>query len=61
LKSSQVLAPSFGEMRTGTGFRHWKRVDGSKYAHCLQQWSAALHFGHCPAKSVPAGNVAEQL
>lgn len=37
LKSSQVFAASLGEMRTGTGFKHWNRVDGSKCVHCLQQ------------------------
>jgi len=48
-------------MRSGIGFRHWKRVEGSKNVHCLQQCSAELHFGHVPAKSVPAGNVVAQL
>jgi len=30
LNSSHVLTVPFGEIRTGTGFRHWKRVEGSK-------------------------------
>ena len=48
-------------MRTGTGLTHWKRVEGSKYAHCLQQWSAVWHLGHSAGKSEPAGSVVEQL
>ena len=31
------LALSFTGMRTGIGFRHWNRVEGSKCEHCLQQ------------------------
>jgi len=55
------LAWSLTAIRAGMGFRHWNRVEGSKCAHCLQQCSAALHFGHVPLKSVPAGNVVAQL
>jgi hypothetical protein len=40
---------------------HWKRVEGSKWEHCLQQCSWAPHFGHAPVKSVPGGSVVEQL
>jgi hypothetical protein len=42
------LALSFSGMRTGIGFRHWKRVEGSKWEHCLQQCRAAPHFGQFP-------------
>ena len=59
--NAHSLAWSFTGMRTGIGFRHWNRVDGSKCAHCLQQCSAALHFGHGPLKLVPGGKVVEQL
>jgi hypothetical protein len=48
-------------MRTGIGFKHWKRVEGSKCEHCLQQCSAALHFGHAPVKSVLSASAVEQL
>jgi hypothetical protein len=30
VKRLQVLALSFGTMRTGIGFMHWNRVEGSK-------------------------------
>jgi hypothetical protein len=36
-KNSHWFAASLGEMRTGIGFKHWKRVEGSKWLHCLQQ------------------------
>ena len=55
------LAWSFTGMRTGMGFKHWKRVEGSKWAHCLQQCKAAPHFGQLPLKSVPLGSWVEQL
>ena len=55
------LALSFDGIRTGIGFRHWNRVEGSKCEHCLQQWRAALHFGQVPVKSTPGGNVVAQL
>jgi hypothetical protein len=48
-------------LRTGIGFMHWNRVPGSKCEHCLQQWSAAWHFGHSAGKSEPAGSGVEQL
>src|ERR1700704_4783508 len=35
-------------IRSGIGFKTWKRVEGSKWPHCLQQWSAAPHLGHAP-------------
>jgi hypothetical protein len=57
----QSLALSFTAIRTGMGFRHWKRVEGSKWAHCLQQCSAAPHFGQLPLKAVPLGSCVEQL
>ena len=37
VKSGHWLVLSFKGMRTGMGFRHWNRVDGSKCEHCLQQ------------------------
>src|SRR5262249_18326227 len=61
LNSVHSLAWSFTAIRTGTGLRHWNRVDGSKYAHCLQQCREAWHFGHSAGKSPLAGNVVEQL
>ena len=61
LNNSHSFDWSFAAMRTGIGFRHWNRVDGSKCAHCLQQCSAALHFGHRPLKSVPVGSAVAQL
>ena len=36
-KKVHSLALSFTGIRTGIGFRHWKRVEGSKWEHCLQQ------------------------
>ena len=48
VNSVHSLALSLTGMRTGIGFRHWNRVDGSKCEHCLQQWSSALHFGQLP-------------
>src|SRR6266478_4433385 len=41
------------------GCVHSKRLDGSKYVHCLQEWSSKPHLGHWPmgwlsaCKSVP--------
>jgi hypothetical protein len=55
------LAWSFSGKRAGIGFRHWNRVEGSKWAHCLQQCKAALHFGQTLLKSVPFGRVVAQL
>jgi hypothetical protein len=43
------------------GFRHWKRVDDSKWAHCLQQCNGVPHFGQGPLNEVPGGSVVEQL
>jgi hypothetical protein len=43
------------------GFKHWKRVDGSKWEHCLQQCKGALHFKQLPLKSIPLGNWVVQL
>src|ERR1700691_3964827 len=57
----QLLAPSFGEIRSGIGFKHWKRVDGSKCAHCLQQCNSAPHFGHFPFQSTSPCSAVEQL
>ena len=37
VKSEQSLFLSLTAMRTGIGFMHWKRVEGSKWEHCLQQ------------------------
>ena len=56
-----ILALSLRGMRSGIGLRHWKRVDGSKCAHCLQQCSSELHFGQFPLKSTSGGKVVEQL
>ena len=55
------FAWSLSARRTGIGFRHWKRVDDSKFTHCLQQCNAAPHFGQLPVKSVPGCNVVAQL
>src|ERR1019366_25369 len=52
---------SFTGIRAGMGFRHWKRIDGSKCEHCLQQCSSAPHFGQLPLNSVSAGSAVEQL
>jgi hypothetical protein len=60
-KSVHSLCRSFATIRTGTGLVHWNLVDDSKWAHCLQQWRAALHLGQLPVKSVPGGRVVEQL
>ena len=35
----QLFAWSLIGMRTGMGFMHWKRVEDSKFTHCLQQCS----------------------
>jgi hypothetical protein len=48
-------------IRSGIGFKHWKRVDGSKCAHCLQQCNAVPHFGQFRRKSVSAGKAIAQL
>jgi len=61
LNSSHSLPVSFGEIRTGTGFRHWKRVDGSKCAHCLQQCKATEHLGQLPFHTISDGSAVEQL
>ena len=36
-KKVHSLALSFTGIRTGMGLRHWNRVEGSKWEHCLQQ------------------------
>ncbi len=59
--NGQVLALSLTGMRTGIGFTHWNRVEGSKCPHCLQQCSSAPHFGHTTGNSCPVGNCVEQL
>lgn len=61
LNRSHSLAVSFGEIRTGIGFRHWKRVDGSKCAHCLQQCNATPHLGQFPRQSTSEESCVEQL
>jgi hypothetical protein len=48
-------------MRAGMGLRHWKRVEGSKCEHCLQQCNSVLHFGQLLLKSAPGGKVVAQL
>lgn len=57
----QSLALSLTAMRAGIGLRHWKRVDGSKCEHCLQQCSSALHLGQLELKSMSGGRAVEQL
>src|ERR1039458_197762 len=52
----QSLALSLRTMRTGMGFRHWKRVEGSKCEHCLQQCRSALHLGQAPEKLTSGGS-----
>ncbi len=60
--SVHTFAWSFKGMRTGIGLLHWKRVEGSKWEHCLQQWSAVPHLGHLPSKDAVSGSsVVEQL
>lgn len=59
--NSQVLAWSFTAIRVGIGFRHWKRVEESKFTHCLQQCRGAPHLGHLPVKSVSGESATEQL
>ncbi len=61
LNTSQSFALSFTAILTGMGFRHWKRVDGSKLAHCLQQCNATPHFGQLPFQSMSAASAVEQL
>jgi hypothetical protein len=46
--SEQVLVLSFNGIRTGIGFVHWNRVEGSKCVHCLQQCNSVLHLGQVP-------------
>src|SRR3954453_12509383 len=60
-KSVQSFALSLTGIRTGIGFMHWNRVEGSKCEHCLQQCSSALHLGQFPAKLTPLGRGVEQL
>ncbi|HMJ62029.1 MAG TPA: hypothetical protein VK493_09715 [Bryobacteraceae bacterium] len=55
--SSHELGWSFNTMRSGIGFRHWKRVEESKLTHCLQQCSPAPHFGQLPRKSMFGASV----
>jgi hypothetical protein len=57
----QSLALSFTAILMGIGFRHWNRVLGSKFVHCLQQCNSALHLGQVPVKSMPGGSVVAQL
>jgi len=57
----QSLALSFTGIRRGIGFRHWKRVEGSKWVHCLQQCNSALHLGQLPLKLTSGGRATEQL
>jgi len=57
----QVFVLSFSGIRTGIGFMHWKRVDGSKCVHCLQQCNSVPHFGQVPWKSTSAASAVEQL
>ena len=59
--SAHSLAWSFIAILAGTGFKHWKSLDGSKWAHCLQQCKAAPHFGQLPRKSMSGGKAVEQL
>ena len=59
--NSHVFAWSFNAIRAGIGFRHWKRVDESKFTHCLQQCSATPHLGHLPVKSVSGAKATAQL
>jgi len=59
--SSHGFAWSFDAIRTGTGFRHWNRVEGSKCAHCLQQCSGTPHLGQLALKSIPGGRAVAQL
>ena len=59
--SVHSLALSFTGILTGMGFKHWKRVEGSKCAHCLQQCSAAPHLGQLPVNAVPLGSCVAQL
>jgi len=61
LNNSHVFAWSFNAMRTGMGFTHWKRVEESKFTHCLQQCKAAPHFGHLPVKSISGAKATAQL
>jgi hypothetical protein len=61
VKSSHSFALSLYGIRAGIGFTHWKRVEGSKWEHCLQQCNSVLHFGQLPLKSVPCGSTVEQL
>jgi hypothetical protein len=58
---SHSLAWSFEAILVGMGFRHWKRVEGSKCAHCLQQCSGTPHLGQLPLKSAPLGSAVAQL
>src|ERR1700676_1557121 len=50
--NEQSLRLSLGEIRTGIGWLHLKRLDGSKCSHCLQACRSNPHFGHCPTGSV---------
>jgi len=59
--NSHGFAWSFDAIRTGIGFKHWNRVEGSKCAHCLQQWSGTPHLGQLALKSVPLGSAVAQL
>src|SRR4051794_25496344 len=59
--SVQVFVLSFSGIRSGMGFRHWNRVEGSKCVHCLQQCSSALHFGQVPPKSTSGDRAVVQL
>ncbi len=56
LNDVQSLLLSLLGIRIGIGFRHWKRVEGSKWEHCLQQCKAALHLGHAPVKSTSSAS-----
>src|SRR5579864_9213126 len=55
--SSQSLRASFFAMRSFTGCMHSNRLPGSKYVHCLQEWSSNPHFGHWPLVGIPCNTV----
>src|SRR5207245_9795408 len=44
-KNVHALRAPLLAMRSGTGWVHSKCWPGSKWAHCRQEWSSALHLG----------------
>ena len=59
-KKAQSLRARLSGMRSGMGWVHSNRCPGSKWAHCLHEWSSALQPGHWPSGSLIGGRSVPQ-